>query len=40
VPAAVAHALRPLLKQVEALTEEIHARDEGIEQIAGPDTDL
>lgn len=34
LPAAVAQALRPLLEQVEALTEKIHACDEGIEQIA------
>ena len=34
LPAAIAQALRPLLEQVEALTEKIHACDEGIEQIA------
>ena len=34
LPAAIAQALRPLLEQVEALTEKIHACDESIEQIA------
>lgn len=34
LPAGVREALRPLLEQVEALTEKIHAADRQIEQIA------
>jgi transposase len=34
LPAAVQTVLKPLLEEVEALTEKIHACDEGIEQIA------
>jgi transposase len=34
LPAAVQAALKPLLEEVESLTEKIHGCDEGIEQIA------
>ena len=34
LPAAVQQRLKPLLEEVEALTEKIHACDKGIEQIA------
>ncbi len=43
LPAVVAQALQPLLEQVEALTEKIHACEERIEQIAReqyPETEL
>jgi transposase len=43
LPAQVQTALKPLLEAVESLTEQIHACDEGIEQIARtkyPETEL